>query len=140
MMDLHNNIHVKAAIAPAVLTDNTAQVSAIIDRQGYESLEFVLAYGTLADADVTVTILVEDGDAANLADAAAVADTCLLGTEALAGSTFADDGEPRKIGYVGNKRYVRLTATPANNTGNLPIAALALLGNPRHAPTANPPA
>ncbi len=68
-------------------------------------------------------------------DAAAVADTNLLGTEALAGFTFADDDEVRKIGYMGHKRYVRLTITPASNTGAWDIAALALLGRPRHAPS-----
>lgn len=138
--DLHNNIHVRAAIAPAVITDNTAQVSAIIDTAGYESLEFVCAYGTLADADVTVVALVEHGNAANLSDAAAAPDNMLLGTEVQAGSAFDQDGKPRKIGYVGDRRYVRLTLTPANNTGNLPVAALAILGHPRNRPTVNPPA
>ena len=35
--------------------------------------------------------------------------------------------------------YVRLTVTPANNTGNVFLAAIALLGHPRNAPTPNPP-
>ena len=53
--------------------------------------------------------------------------------------SFADDNKTRKIGYVGGKRYVRLTVTPANNTGNIFLAAIALLGHPRNAPTPNPP-
>ena len=33
-----------------------------------------------------------------------------------------------KLGYLGIKRYVRLTLTPANNTGNIPMCAIAVLG------------
>jgi hypothetical protein len=63
-----------------------------------------------------------------------VADTFLLGTEAEAGFQFDDDDEVRKIGYRGDKRYVRLTITPSGNTGDAPLAALAILGGPKLAP------
>lgn len=139
--DLHNNIHTVPLIAPvAARTDNTAIVSSIIDTRGYGSAEFVIVTGTNTDADVTFAVLVEDGDAANLSDNAAVADAELLGTEALAGFTFADDVETRKIGYIGNKRYVRVTVTPTgNDSGNIFLAGVAILGHPQLGPTANPP-
>ncbi len=139
MKDLMNKIHVLRAISPVSVGDNTAQVSQVIDRSGFESLTFAIATGSLADADATFTVLVEDGDAANLSDAAAVADAELLGTEALAGFAFGDDDETRKIGYIGNKRYVRLTVTPVNNAAAAVIAAVAVLGHPQLVPTANPP-
>lgn len=139
MRDIANSLHVLPAIAPVVATDNTALVSAIIDLQGYGGAMFAIATGTLADADATFTVLLEEGDAANLSDAAAVADAELIGTEALAGFTFAADGVTRKLGYIGAKRYLRLTITPANNTGNAPLCAMAVLGRPALAPTANPP-
>ena len=141
MRDQANNIHPVPAMPPkAAVTDNTAFVSAIIDRRGYDALTFLIITGTNADADATYTVLVEDGDASDLvADGAAVSDDQLVGTEALAAFTFADDGECRKIGYIGDKRYVRLTITPANNTGNAFVAAIALLGMPSLRPTANPP-
>ena len=140
MRDLFNHVHPVRAISPvAAVTDNTAYVSEIIDRKGYESLTFLIATGSLADSDATFAVLLEEGDASNLSDAAAVADADLLGTEALAGFTFADDNETRKLGYVGNKRYVRLTITPSGNSGNVFLAAIALLGHPHLTPTANPP-
>ncbi len=138
MRDIMNNIAVRRAIDPAVVTDNTAQVSQIIDIQGFDSLAFLLTLGTLSDADATATVLMEAGDQANLSDAVAVPDEELNGTEALAGFTFADDNKTRKIGYVGGKRYVRLTVTPANNTGNIPIAAVAVLSHAAARPLANP--
>ena len=69
-----------------------------------------------------------------------MADTFLLGTEAQAGFQFDDDNECRKIGYVGGKRYVRATITPASNASAALIAAVWVLGHARTAPTANPPA
>ena len=138
--DLFHNVHPVRAISPAAAkTDNTPFVSEIIDTKGYESLTFLLAAGDIADADATLTVLVEASDAANMAGAEAVPDKELIGTEAQAGLSFADDNKTRKIGYVGGKRYVRLTVTPANNTGNIFLAAIALLGHPRNAPTPNPP-
>lgn len=136
MRDLHNNIEIRTAIVPYVATDNTAAVSSIIDTSGFAGVEFAICTGTLADADATFTVLVEDDTASNMATAAAVADTSLLGTEAAASFTFAADGATRKIGYIGTKRYVRLTITPALNAGNAPLAAVAILGYPNMAPTA----
>lgn len=129
MKDLHNNIAVRRAISPVSVSDNTAQVSQIIDMQGYKSLEFVILAGSLADADATFAVLVEDGDASDLTGGAAVADDQLLGTESGASFTFAADDTVRKIGYVGSKRYVRLTLTPSGNASAAVVGAVAVLGH-----------
>lgn len=134
MRDLYNHLSIQRAISPQSVADNTALVSQIIDRQGYDSLLFAIGTGSIADADVTFTVLVEDGDDASLSDAAAVADDELLGTEAAAAFQFDDDNETRKIGYRGNKRYVRLTITPANNASAALITALAILGHAANRP------
>ncbi len=139
MQDLFNNIHTAQCISPVVVADNTAAVGTVTDRQGYDSLAYVIATGTLADADATFTALVEHSDASG-SGFASVPDTELLGTEANASFTFANDDETFKIGYRGSKRYVRLTITPASNAGNAAIGAIAVLGHPNVAPTANPPA
>ncbi len=140
MQDLMNNIALKRVISPVSVADNTAQVGQIIDRAGYDSLTYVIATGSLADADATFTVLLEEGAASNLSDAVAVADVDLIGTEALASFIFSDDDKVRKLGYKGGKRYTRLTITPANNASAGLIAAVAILGNPGTSPTANPPA
>lgn len=140
MQDLMNNIDVKRCISPVSEAGTTALVGQIIDRQGYGSVTYAIATGSIADADVTFTVLLEDGDSATLTDAAAVADADLIGTEALAGFQFDDDNECRKLGYKGSKRYTRLTITPVNNASAALISAVAILGHPELAPTANPPA
>ena len=139
--DLHNNIDVKRGLSPvAAVTDNTAFVSEIVDRANYGAVEFIILTGSLADADATFTVLFEDGDNSALSDNSAVDDAFLIGTEALASFTFSADNKVFKIGYKGTKRYCRVTITPANNTGNAFIAGVWVLGSPRSAPTANPPA
>lgn len=141
MRDMMNNIHPVPLIAPiAARTDNTAIVSAIIDTLGYGSCTLILITGTETDANATFAFLIEDGDDSGLSDHAEVSSDYLLGTESLAGFTFADDVECRKIGYIGNHRYVRVTVTPSgNDSGNIFLAGVAILGHPRIAPTANPP-
>lgn len=138
MRDLMNRVHVKPAFAPkAAVTDNTAQVSTTCDVKGFGSCMLAIIHGTNADADATYTVLIEDS--ADDSSYAAVADEYLNGTEVLAGFQFDDDGEVRKIGYTGPKRYVRATVTPANNTGNVFLAGVWVLGQPSRQPTANPP-
>lgn len=139
MKDMMNKIHVARVISPVSEAGTTALVGQIIDKKGYESLTYVIATGSIADADATFTVLLEEGDAANLSDAAAVADADLLGTEVLAAFQFDDDNETRKLGYIGSKRYTRLTITPVNNASAALISAVAIQGNPTIAPTVNPP-
>lgn len=138
MRDMMSNIDPKRAISPVSVADNTAAVSQIIDMQGSDALTFVIATGSIADADATFAVLVEHGDAANLSDAAAVPDEQLVGTEVLAGFQFDDDNECRKIGYRGGKRYVRLTITPSANASAALLAAVAIL-HPTLQPAPNPP-
>lgn len=140
MRDMANNVNPKPVLAPAVGTDDTPLVGAIIDRLGYDSLTYLIQTGTLADAGATWTALLEESDDSGMSGANAVADTDLIGTEALASFTQAADGKCFKLGYGGNKRYTRLTLTPSGNAGNAPISAMALLGMPYQRPTANPPA
>ncbi len=139
MKDLMNKIHALRVISPVSVADNTAQVGQIIDKKGFHSLTYVIATGSIADADATFTVLLEEGAAADMSDAAAVADADLLGTEVLAAFQFDDDNETRKLGYIGAKRYTRLTITPVNNASAAVISAVAVLGHAEISPTANPP-
>lgn len=120
----------------AATTDNTAYTSEIIDTAGYDSVSFVWHAGSIADADATFTLLVEHGDVSNLSDAAAVSDAELTTTETAAAPTFGSDNSTGKIGYLGNKRYVRVTITPAANSGNIFLSGLWVLGNASQSPVA----
>ncbi len=137
-MELFNNIAPKRVISPVSVADTTAQVGTVVDGQGYGSVTYVIATGSIADADATFTVLLEESDASG-SGFTAVADDDLLGTEALAGFQFDDDNECRKLGYRGVKRYTRMTITPVGNASAAVICAVAILGSPAVAPTDNPP-
>ena len=139
MRAIMNGLDLKRAISPqAARTDNTAIVSTVADLLGYGGAMLAINIGANTDADVTFTVLIEDSP--DDSTYTAVADAYLNGTEALAGFTFADDNELRKIGYVGNERYLRATITPADNAaGNIFVSAEWVLA-PNRVAAANPPA
>lgn len=136
--DLYNGISILPVIVPAANSNlgTTPLVGTVIDRKGFEALTYAIVTGTLSDVDATYAVLLEHSDLSG-SGFVAVPDADLLGTEAAAGFTFANDGVARKLGYIGKKRYTRLTITPAAaDSGNSPIAAIALLGMPHLAPVA----
>src|SRR5262245_44740188 len=139
--DLHNTLDYRRAVSPVTQTNSDAPfVSQIIDVANLLALEFIILLGTLSDAAFTTAVLMEASDDPSMAGANAVADVDMLPTpnnvsstvpEVAAAFTEADDDGIKRIGYVGTKRFVRLTITPTGNAaGNIPIAVLAV-GLPR---------
>lgn len=144
LRDLHNNLDYKRGISPVGVQTNsdTAFVSQILDMQGLSSAEFIILIGVNTDSNATFTVLAEEGDAANLSDNSAIADADLLGTEAVASFTAADDdNKVRKLGIRANgKRYKRVTITPSGNNSGDALVAGVWVTAPQLVPTANPPA
>jgi len=136
--NLRSSSVLKQLIAPQAVSDNTAVVSAIIDTAGYPYVEIGLLTGSIADADATFAVLVEDGDDSGLSDAAAVADANLQGTEAEAAFQFDDDNEVRRIGLRPQKRYAQVTITPTGNASAAQIAAFAILSGAQYSNPAQP--
>lgn len=139
MRDLMNSLDFVQAFPPkAAVTDGTAQVSNIVDLKGYGSCVLALTTGTLSDSDAVWSVLLEESDDGT--NFTAVDDEHLNGTEALAGFQYDSDNKCRKLGYVGDKRYLRATIDDTTaNTGNLFVAGMWILGHPSRMPTANPP-
>ena len=137
MRDSISDMKALVALAPVVVADNTIQNGNIIDRQGYESLAFIVTTGVLADTDATFSVMLTDGNDPALADGVLVAGFDMIQSPSVPVSfDFNADNMTRKIGYIGGKRYVRLTITPANNTGNAPLAAIAILEDGYYQPNA----
>jgi hypothetical protein len=141
--DLHNNTRVVTAIVPAAIGANATKTGVVIDRQGYGGVEFVIGYGAVTTTGTVVTVVAFEGDVTGTLTS--VADTSLLGTEALASLPAATPRTAgttkevfKRLGYVGNKRYVRLNAVQTGVTSAGVVGAAAVLHNPANAPTANP--
>lgn len=132
VFDLHNNVFGVVALVNSEITSDTTTLGAIIDTAGFESLEFVLQSGTITDGTYAITL--EDGEEANLSDAAAVDSELVLGSEEAA-FVAADDDAVKRIGYIGKKRYVRLSILSASTTSGGEFSSVALLASPHHAPT-----
>jgi len=129
--DLKTIIKPVNAMDLTVVAGAAVVVGEIIDTLGYQGIAFVPRIDNYLDG--LFTPLVEDGDNAALADAAAVSDTFLIGTEAMCGAYLSDYGIS-SIGYVGKKRYVRLTLIATlDPTGD--VSADAILGYALHEPT-----
>jgi hypothetical protein len=140
MKDLHSNIHTTQVVAPVShATGDAAIVGAIIDRANFDSLEYSINLGTNAATVGAYAVTLEHGDNSALSDATTVAAPDLSGTTANASWAFGDVNKTRKIGYVGSKRYTRMTITPTGNNGAFLVGVTAIQADPVNAPTANPP-
>lgn len=141
MRDALNQTQVKRVLSPVSVADNTAQVGQIIDHQGFDGALYIIATGSIADADATFTVLLEEADASNMSGSNAVADDDMVsqvnGTapETAAAFQFDDDNEVRKVAYIGTKRYTRLTITPVNNASAAVLSAVCVLTDPTPANT-----
>lgn len=139
MRDQMEVLHPVNVISPAAAgTDNTAIVGNTVNGIGYDSLTYVIVTGGLTDTDATFAVTLDESDNSDMSSSQAA--TLFTGT-GLAGAsfTFATDNSVRKLGYLGSKPYTRMTITPTgNNSGNIFVAAAAILGNPHNAPQTNP--
>jgi len=128
--DIHTRTLGTGALNIQTISSDTTTNGIIIDMLDYQSVEFFIHTGTITTG--VFTPLLQEGDDSGLSDAANVSTDYLLGTYADATFTTAasDDNAVKRIGYVGKKRYVRLSIV-TTSTGNGVISAIAVKGNPR---------
>ena len=131
MRDIHNTIGAVTALGSRSVT--TAAVNGIIvDLSGYNAAELVMVSGTVTDGTHAVTLT--EGSASDLSDGTAVAAGDILGS--LPSFTTTDSNATKRVGYVGNKRYVRLTITPTGATTGGIFGAIFLRGHASSQPVA----
>jgi hypothetical protein len=125
LRDLIHSVKASRGISPVSGGANdTASVSQIIDMQGYAGCLVTILLGAIADADATFTVLVEESIASftgvAVPDNAMISQTAGTAPEAAASFVFDSDDTVKMLDYVpssGTYRYLRVTITPANNTG-----------------------
>jgi len=118
VFDLHHDIVPELNLAAQTVT--TAVSGAIVDTARYEGLEFTFLNATIT-ADVVA--LVEHGDDSGLADAETVPADLILGQTANPFSLSTDDAA-QSIGYIGKKRYVRITLGGGASNGATSITSI----------------
>lgn len=127
MRDLYSNIGVVLALAPAVKT--AAGDGVAIDAHGFGSVAFVVNTGAVAGSgDFGVKLQESDASGSGFTDVA----TAQLQSNAPA--TLAASSS-YKLGYLGHKRYVRLSLTMAGGT-SIAAGAVAVMGDAHKRPAA----
>lgn len=142
MRDALTAKQIKRVISPMLQSDaNTAIAGQVIDHQGFDAATYIIATGTLEDTDATFAVKLEESDASDMSGSNEVADADMVsqtrGTapETAAGFAFGDDNEVRSLGYIGSKRYTKLTITPASNdSGDIYVASVCVLELASHLP------
>lgn len=130
--DLHHNVKGVNALNIQAIATNTTTVGNIIDTVSFESIEFLIQAATLTDGAYALKL--EHGDDSGLSDAADVPAAEVLG--ALTGFVATDDNAVKRLGYIGKKRYVRLSIVSTGVTTGGTLGATASLSHPKHAPVA----
>jgi hypothetical protein len=130
-VDLKNDIKSLNALNIQAITTNATTAGVEIDTQGFDSVTFEVITG--ARTDGTVTPLIQESDTSG-SYAGSVADDDLIGTEANAALSAAQSRSI--IGYVGKKRYVKLSLVSTAVTSGLTAGASAILGAAKHNPVA----
>lgn len=148
MRDLINTLEIDQVLAPQTITSG-ALTSSAIDTQGCDSLAIGVMVGNITDSlsgSVKVTLKIEHADddgTGNAGSYAACADADVLHADTLTGGVFAviDHADKKNkrhaIGYRGDKRFVRVIATPAGLSNGGPIAMIALKGHLAQLPAQN---
>jgi hypothetical protein len=145
MRDLHSNIDPVIAIAPQTIAGSNIQ-SGNIDLAGFNSAQVVVAPGDIDElgaspvgaAKIDVKLEHADGDASGSPGAYAdVALADVVGPSSVTGgvvATFTNDNDTVSVGYLGDKRFLRVTLQPTGLTNGGPVAAVVNKGHARHAP------
>lgn len=143
MRDLYSNIG--AVIALPAATYNADAAGAVIDTLGFGSVAFALSVG-VGGINFTGTNKVEfvlehsdDGSAFEVVPADEVLGVAAMGADGIVKALKAAHADPSvtRFGYIGDRRYLRLTADFSGTHGTgTPISAVAILGRPHSAPVA----
>lgn len=127
--DLVNQMDAVVAIAAVAINTDTTTASAAIDMQGAEGALILMHSGVIAGGDGAnvYTPLITECDTSN-GSFTAVADADLINTEASAVLDGDTEGV-KKIGYIGTKRYIKVSivSTAFTTAGGI-AGALVLRG------------
>ena len=145
MRDLHNNLVPTRAIQVQTIT-SSALTSGNLDLAGFNAAELLVDFGDIDEMGASpqgsaqVAIKLEHAEDDGTGAPGSYANVTLLDVIGVGTvtsgvvSTVTTDTAPVRVGYVGGKRFLRVTLTPTGLTNGGPIGAWLLAGRPRHAP------
>lgn len=140
MKDLHHNIDARTVLAPVTVDSDTTTAGEVIDLQGFESVEFILTAGALADGVFALELAAADAvdENGDLVDEVAVtsADELLGSLPSVQNDDEDESGVSKRVGYRGEKRYVRADVASTETDAGGIVGVVAVLGDARNNPVA----
>jgi hypothetical protein len=149
MRDLHNNIAPVQALPARTINQGTGALNTgAVDLKGFGGAQVVVHYGDIGEMGASplggaqIAIKLEHADdngsgaPGTFANVTTADVTAVAGVTAGVVATVTSDLVPTSFGYVGDKRYVRVTLTPTGLTAGGPVGVIVNKGHPRHAPAA----
>lgn len=125
MRDFHNKIAAVNALSEATIATNTTTDGVTVDLQGWDAAEFIVRSGAWTDGAYAFSI--KESDASGSGFAAAPASSVLGAGQSIgAANTLA------KLGYIGTKRYIRLSVVSTATTSGASLSAVAVLDRQKH--------
>ena len=122
LRDLKTKHAFEVAIDIQAISSDTTTDGNIIDLQGKSGAVFAIHSGVLTDG--AYVPLLEESDVITFGgEETAVADADMIGTEALASFTLSEDGVVKTLGYIGEKRFVRLALVSSSTSTGGTIGA-----------------
>lgn len=129
--DIHSSVDVVQSLAPGTYTAPT--VGHGVDLKGYNAAQAAIVVGVVSGTNVTFTFHVQESDDDSPGSYSNVAEDDLQGASKV---PVVDAGaQVLRIGYLGNKRWIRVAIT--SRTGSTPVligTALIVRGLPGLAP------
>jgi hypothetical protein len=121
--DLKSNISVATTLSPSTKTANATGSS--VDLRHYEAVAIEAIVGTITDGTHALTVEHSDDESTWVA----------VPSDRLQGS-FANlaSNQVQEIGYLGQKRYIRVNATVTGTTSGGTYAVVIVRGYPKSAP------
>jgi hypothetical protein len=149
MKDLYNNITLLSGHDPIVGGNAAAPAAVTFDLVGYDSAVFVYwvgLEGSTLDGSNYWTVKMEhaDDDGTGTSTAGSYANVAAADVQGVTPASGivvtvdapAEDNAIYKIGYIGGKRFVKVTIAETGTGPNLPQALMVIKGNPDKGPVA----
>ena len=145
MRDLYNNVLPARAIQAQTIT-GSAIASGDLDLKGFNAVQVVVDFGDIDEMGASpegaaqIAIKLEHADDDGTGAAGTYSDVVLadvIGPSSVSAGVIATpttDAAPVRAGYVGGKRFLRVTLTPTGLTNGGPVGCWLLKGKPLHAP------
>jgi len=141
MRDLHHSVDAANTLLPKVAHNDSEGTGATVDLANYSAAELVVHVGLAGDTlsgSLYWQLKIQHGNQSDGSDAAAPASTDVVGGTIDANGVFATldamtkDEQVYRIGYLGNKRYIRFFAdATGTHTNGTPMSAVVLRSRAR---------